>query len=151
MCCFYCHFLEEGHVNDYYWDGIRVNGASGHLSQVDIDGLKMTYVSIYFYKYGFNFYNYASIVKLDNISMTPYLATVYNNASYFKFTNCTNITFGDTAWDTIEFAKATGTNGYNIDLGGTNCNAAPAISVSGSGSGYGSSYDNDPNAKLTWN
>jgi hypothetical protein len=133
---------------------IILNGASGNLATVRFDGIRFDGNS-YFSAFSMNFSNWYNIQQFDNVK---YVYTVNGPASgkgFIKFTDCTNATITDTAWDGQLYDVPITTGGYNVVANGTNCSTLPVITISNAagttgGAGYGSQFELDPNNKINW-
>lgn len=137
---------------------IVVNGASGQLAKLNIDGLKVAGVQYVSYGSGLYLQDWYEVVKLDNIEMTGYQTNNYPSSgnAYIRLASCTNATITDTSWSGMFFSIPVITGlGYNVRADGTNCSTLPAITMdnqtaTSGGMGYGSDYELDPNNKINW-
>ena len=121
-----------------------IEGPIGTPSVINIDGLEMTDNDA---TSGlFEFQVYYTITNFDNIDIDTQGPTT---ASVINFVDCTNGTFSDVTWNSINFLD-TRSPGYNINLSGTNCNTASSVTIDGTGPGYGATSENDPNNLLNW-
>lgn len=134
--------------------GLYFNGASSHLSRMQVDGINFNNFYPYSQAGPIVYNNWYAVDQFDNVNLSYPLGSS-NTSAYIKFVNCTNATITDTTWSAITFTDMTSPGSSNIDASGINCSGMSAISVSNpagtsGGAYYGSLYENDPNNKISW-
>lgn len=141
---------------------ILLNGASGNVASVNLDGINITTGGLQASSRGqFEFQDWYNIQKFDNVNITSGHPTYLpaSGGTYIYFKNCTNATVTDAAWSGLSLTGVPTGTGYNIRADGTSCSSLPTISLTGySGTGAcgavgtgACAYENDPNSKIDWN
>jgi hypothetical protein len=123
---------------------VVLNGASGSLAVLDIDGLRAQPWNNSGQDWLLLQDQY-SIAKFDKVTFN---ATNLNGGwAFVRFADCTNAYVSDTTWASLDFGSVG--SGYNIRADGLNCSGLPAVSVNpATGAGAGATYQTGGN--FTW-
>ena len=134
--------------------GIVVQGSSGQVSHVRIDGLNLLDVQPTGSNNAIQFVSYYAIDQFDNVSIG------YNQGSVailqqpsILLSSCTGAVFNDLSWTNIIFTSATISRsqfGVGSNIHASACSSIGPITVTGSGLGYGSKGEVDANNVINW-